>query len=481
MTDVKKSLLLSFVSKYAQLGIAFISSIIIARLLTPEEVGLFSMVAGVVVIAHMLRDFGVSSYIIKEKNFDDEKCSAAFFVTAGLSWSAGIILFVCAPLLMEFFHRQEVLGITRLISLNFFIIPFGSISLGLLRKKMNFQALLIINVSSSLINALTTIVLAYSGYSYMSLVWASIAGTIVTVVLGTYYREKISFVIPDFSLIKKVFRFGGQVSLAKILNSTIEALPDILVGKYIGVSTVGLMSRAKGLTRLFHQGVTQAVLPVLLPDLVNKRNVGTGEAQKRYLEALSYMCSLGWPFFILLTFISDSLILILFGENWIKASEFVIWFSAIAAIKLMFNLSDDLMVALDQSTVLLKSRITINVISFIALIVSIQYGLIVFLSILLSIQLVAFGVSQYYLNKYCQVPIKLLLAALIQPIIIGVSVAFSLLILNTLPMVTESNDALFIMVNMLAGVFTWIFVVVSGRSDLKKEMTKVIKRFVKGN
>jgi len=476
MTNVKKSLVLSFVSKYAQLGIAFISSIIIARLLTPEEVGLFSMVAGVVVIAHMLRDFGVSSYIVKEKNFDDEKCSAAFFVTAGLSWSAGIILFVCAPFLMEFFHRQEVLGIARLISLNFFIIPFGSISLGLLRKKMNFHALLIINVSSSFINALTTIVLAYNEYSYMSLVWASIAGTIVTVVLGTYYREKISFVIPSFSVTKKVFSFGGQVSLAKILNSTIEALPDILVGKYIGVSTVGLMSRAKGLTRLFHQGVTQAVLPVLLPDLVNKRNTGAGEAQKRYLEALSYMCSLGWPFFILLTFISDSLILILFGENWIKASEFVIWFSAIAAIKLMFNLSDDLMVALDKTSELLKSRLIINIISLIVLVASIQYGLTKFLIALVGVQFVGMSISLFFLVKYCHISIKYLLISLALPFTLALILLVALFITNYFVEAWQLNPFFDIVFNSLIVFVIWIGTVFLTNTKLKIELKVFLQK-----
>ena len=474
MSDVKKSLVLSFSSKYAQLAISFFSSLIIARLLGPEEVGLYSVVAGIVVVAHMLRDFGVSSYIIKEDNFTDEKCCAAFIVTAGLSWLAAGLLFVSAPYLVEFFAREEVLIIVRVLTINFIIIPFGSISLSLLRKNMNFNALLIINVSSAMVNAISTIVLAYLGYSFMSLVWSSVAGTLVTVVLSSYYRQKIKIILPKISTMKNVFVFGGQVSITQMMNTTIGALPEILVGKYIGVNVVGLMSRAKGLTQLFHYGVTQAILPVLLPDLVNKNASGEGNAQRRYLDTMSMMCSIGWPFFILLAFVSDNLIVFLFGETWQPAAPYVIWFSIIAIISLAHNLAGELFIALDQPKKMLQCRSFINALGLVVMLVMINFGIIYFLIGLIFIQLLSLVISQYYLDKYCNLLIMDWLKALKLPFLLVVMITVILFGVKKVLTYWQLHDFFVLSIYSLSMFVCWLTVIVLTESKLKAELKRIL-------
>lgn len=474
MSNVRKSLLLSFISKYAQLAITFFSSLIIARLLGPEEVGLYSVVAGIVVVAHMLRDFGVSSYIIKEDNFTDEKCCAAFIVTAGLSWLAAGLLFISAPYLVEFFVREEVLIIVRVLTLNFIIIPFGSISLSLLRKSMNFNALLVVNVSSAIVGAGVTITLAYLDYSYMSLVWSSVAGTAVTVILSSYYRQKIKITFPKLTILRSVFSFGGQVSITKMMNSIIGALPDILVGKFIGVNVVGLMSRAKGLTQLFHYGVTQAILPVLLPDLVNKKSSGEGNAQRRYLDTISMMCSIGWPFFILLSFVSDNLIVFLFGETWQPAAPYVIWFSIIAIISLTHNLSGELFIALDQSKKMLEFRFVINVLSLVVMLVMINLGIIYFLIGLILIEFLSLIISQYYLDKFCNLLIVDWLRALKLPFLLMVMITVILFGVKKVLTYWQLHDFFVLSIYSLSMLICWLSVIVLTESKLKAELKRLL-------
>ncbi len=474
MSTVKKSLILSFISKYSQLAITFFSSIIIARLLTPEEIGIYSVVAGIVVVAHMLRDFGVSSYIIKEVDFDDAKCSAAFFVTATLSWSAGALLFFSATSLGDFFNREEVIPIVRLLAFNFLIIPFGSISLSLLRKKMDFNALLVVNVASAAVNAVTTISLAYLGFSYMSLAYSSVAGTLMTVVLSSYYRQKVAYLLPQLVDIRNVFGFGSQVSFTQMMNTSIAALPEILVGKYIGVTTVGLMSRAYGLTQLFHYGVTQAILPVLLPDLVNKKSIGESEVQSRYLDTISFMCCIGWPFFIFLAFAGESLIIFLFGENWAPASEFVVWFSAIAVINLTYNLSSELFIALDKPKEMFNCRLIINLISFLVMILSIQFGLLFFFVGLVFVRIFGLFITQYYLKKFCNLPVKLWLSALQLPFILLIIVASSLLLLKYFIDVLAVSNLFILLINSIVFAISFTIVILLTDSKFKKEILKII-------
>jgi len=454
--------------------------LILARLLTPEEVGIYSIVAGIVVVAHMLRDFGVSSYIIKEDNFNDEKICAAFFVTAALSWLAALIIFSSANYWASFFGREEVILIVRVLSINFLIIPFGSVSLSLLRKSMEFKALLIVNVSASLVNVVVAIAMAYLDYSYMSLVWSSVAGTVTTVLLGSHYRQKVKIVVPALRNIRSIISFGGQVSVTRMMDSTIGELPGILVGKFIGVDTVGLISRAKGLTRLFHIGVTQAIVPVLLPDLVNKKSSDKDEAQTRYLDAVSYMCSVGWPFFIFLVFTNKSLIIFLFGDNWAPAGEFVVWFSIIAAINITSSLAIELFIALDKAKVLFRYRLIINVVAFIIMLVTINYGINIFLMGLVAANLFSLVVSQLYLARYCSVSLVTWLIAMRFPAIMSIIIISVLLLMKYLLLFWQIGHFLTITFYGLITALSWFTILFSSKSKLKSEILITFNRATRG-
>ena len=141
MNSVRKSLLTSFAEKYTVAAIEVPTSLVIARLLTPEEIGVFSVAAVLVSLAHMLRDFGVGQYIIQEKELTPDRFRTAFGFTLLFAWAiAGLLILISLPVAM-YYHEPGIRDVIIVLALNFFLLPFSSVVLASLRREMNFTAI----------------------------------------------------------------------------------------------------------------------------------------------------------------------------------------------------------------------------------------------------------------------------------------------------------------------------------------------------
>ncbi|MGY8870334.1 MAG: lipopolysaccharide biosynthesis protein [Pseudomonadales bacterium] len=465
MNKLKKSLILSFMQKYSELLIGFAASVILARLLMPEEVGLYSIVATIIVVAHMVRDFGVSSYIIQEDELDDQKLMAAFFVTCFWSYSIALILYINAVNISHFFEREEIVSILNLAIINFLIIPFGSVSLSLLRKEMNFLALLKVNVGSALFGAVVSVSMAYNNFSYMSLVWGSIATTAMTVLLSSFYRRRVKLVTPSFEKIKIVFKFGSKSSYIHILFMMVSQLPEILIGKFFGMTSVGLYSRANGLVKLFHMGVMQGIIPVLLPHLVNRMKV-TGDIKPEYLKSIGYICTFSWPFFIFLALMSENIIEILYGARWTPAAPMVTWLAISAAIVSIYSVNPHVFVASKTIDLDVKNQSISQTFSLVVMITASFYGLEMLLFSIVISRVFTMIVSVYFLSRAISVRYMEVCNALFKPLCVSLICFVALYTLSISNMILESSMFIGTLICGIAFVVTWLASLYLVKSDM---------------
>ncbi|BBB28760.1 oligosaccharide flippase family protein [Neptunomonas japonica] len=465
MSTFKKSLILSFVQKYSELLIGFIASIILARLLMPEEVGLYSIVATIIVVAHMIRDFGVSSYIVQEDDLDDQKLISAFLVTCFWSYSIALILYTNSTNIAVFFNRNEIVSILNHVIINFLIIPFGSVSLSLLRKEMNFSALLKVNLISALFGAIVSVGMAFSGYSYMSLVWGSIATTAMTVLLSSFFRREISIVVPSLASIKNVFIFGSKSSYIHILFVSVAQLPEILIGKFFGMANVGLYSRANGLVKLFHMGVMQGIIPVLLPHLVNRMKE-KGDVKAEYFKSIDFICTISWPFFIFLALMSEEIIETLYGVSWVSAAPLVIWLSLSAAVGSVYSINTHFFVAVKSIDLDVRNQSVSQIFSIIVMVVASFYGLYPLLFSIVISKIFSLLVSVYYLCKAINFQYSDILKNLRKAGVVSLTCFVFLYYVKSIAFLDSSN--LFIQLSIIGALFSivWIASLIIVKSEI---------------
>src|SRR5687768_5304857 len=117
--SIRRSLFIQFLNSYSGTAIAFVSVVILARLLTPQEIGVFSVCMAFVGFLHTLRDFGIGAYLLQERHLDKEILRSAYGLALLFAWSAGGILALSSGAVADFFHEPGVRSVTLVLALNF--------------------------------------------------------------------------------------------------------------------------------------------------------------------------------------------------------------------------------------------------------------------------------------------------------------------------------------------------------------------------
>lgn len=318
MSELKKSLLISFLNKYSILVITIISSMIIARLLTPQEIGIFSVSASLIGIAHTIRDFGVTNYLIQVKEISDDKIKSAFTITALMAWSIAGLLFIAKNTIADFYNQPELIVLVQILSLNFIILPFSSITIALLKREMKFGKLYKITVIAALAQAITNITLAWLDYGFYSLAWGGFANVFTTAIVAQTILPNFSNFRCSFKATKPIINIGGQLSISSLANEAGNYAPDLIIGKIMGFVSVGLYSRALGFVSLIEHTLTDAIRPILLP-YFSKANRENNNIKDIFLKITNYYLAVTLPLLGLIALLAYPMVRLLYGPQWDSA------------------------------------------------------------------------------------------------------------------------------------------------------------------
>jgi O-antigen/teichoic acid export membrane protein len=327
--------------------INFLVSLILARLLTPRDVGIFSMALVFVNITHTFRDFGVSSYLMREKDLGHEKLRSAMGLLIATSWSMAIVIFLTSSHIAKVVGVAEVKEVIRVLSLGFLLIPFGAVTNVLLKRNLDANSQAIVIGISTTVYASTCTILAFNGGGYMSMAWANFANIVASNIALAFLRPKGVPWMPSVTGWKTIVHFGGGAVLTNLLNNINNAVPDTLIGKKLSPEGVGLYSRANGLVELFTTAVMPAVNNVSLPVLSKRFHEGKPIHQDLCL-GVAYLSALAWPILIISAIHSRDIILVLYGDNWLASAELVPLLCVSSAIRICYSLKAATMSAIGK-------------------------------------------------------------------------------------------------------------------------------------
>ena len=318
MGSVRKSLALSAVDSYLALVLQIGSTVVLARILTPEQTGIFAVAAVFAALASNFRDFGVGEFLIQEKELDDAILRAALTVNITVSWSMGVLLFLAAPYVADFYRSPGVQQVMRVQAFNFLLIPFGAVTMAWFRRELNFKPILLANLAANLTSFAVVIVLGLQGWGYMALAWSSLAGVVVTVGTATLLRPKGFPRWPGLAGVGRVFHFGKFASGIYVFGQAGKGAPEMIIGRAQDMAAVGMFSRAYGLIEIFNRLVLRALMPVYLPYFARSVR-DTGSPLRGLSTAISYLTVVGWPFLLFMGVAAYPAIRLIYGLQWLEA------------------------------------------------------------------------------------------------------------------------------------------------------------------
>lgn len=359
MTSVRRALAISFLEKYALIALTLVSYILIARLLTPEEIGIYSVATALIGIAQVVRDFGIGNYLVQEKELTEAKIRTAFGLSLLIGGSMFLLFALGAPFAGQFYADERMTSIVRIIALNFLILPFCSISMSLLRRDMQFVRLMYVNFAAAIAGFIVTIGLALNQFGPQSLAWGAICGNIVTGMGAWFAQKDRKLLLPGFSEWRTVASFGGQSSLAGVVTSIAMDINDLVVGKVLGFAPVAILSRAQGLMNLFHRDMMGAVRNVAFPAFAKAHRDGE-PIEPRFIASVTNVTAFAWPFYGFIALFPLEILRLMFGSQWDAATPLVPFFALAGSFAATFSLIPSVILALGRVDLTLRAELIVQ-------------------------------------------------------------------------------------------------------------------------
>ena len=374
MGSIRKAVLYSSVTRYSMRFMGLASAMIIARLLTPEEIGTFAIASAIVMVMSEFRLLGAGSYLVREQELTDEKIRSATGLTVLISWGMGVLIWAMAPWVAGFYELEPIKVIFRILSVSFFLAPFISIPSSILMREFRFRELFIVKLYTTLANILLTISLILAGFSFYALAWGYSLAVLVELMVLLYYRPRSMPWTPAFRGLREIARFGIYTSVASFLKKGVVTAPDMIIGKVGTAAQVGLFSRGLGFIEFVSQTLLTGVKPVVLPYLSDVKRSG-GNINEAYIRASVMLGGLLSPVLAVASVVSLPAIYLFFGHQWIEAASFASWIAFWAMFRAVHWFSSDLLVARGFEHILVLKEAVSFFVHFIVILYLYRFGL----------------------------------------------------------------------------------------------------------
>jgi O-antigen/teichoic acid export membrane protein len=305
----------SGISQIFRQGSQIITSIILARLLAPEDFGLLGMALVFTGLVAIFNDFGIGSAIVQKQNLDDKNISSIFWFSLLIGFFVLLIIIAAAPFIAIFFNQSALTPIISVMSLSFIFISLSTVQNSLLLKNLKFKKLTFLEVFSTIFSGVLGISLAFLGYGVWSLVWQSVTATIVYTLLvwiTNDWKPKLYF---DWKDIKSIIGFTGNLSGFNLLNYFSRNADKLLIGKFLGAIDLGYYILAYTIMLYPLSNISSVLSKVMFPTFSQIQH-DNFKFRLFYLKLTKYIAFITFPLMLGLFAVANEFISTIYSEKW---------------------------------------------------------------------------------------------------------------------------------------------------------------------
>ena len=336
MANIRRSLIINFFSSSGATLLKFAVSVIIARILSPSDIGVFSITVVFVNIAQIFRDFGVSSYLQREKELTPDKLRSAMGVAFASSWLLALFLFVASGYVADWFAEPQMIPVMRVLALGFMLIPFSSVTQALMTREFRADTQAWVVAAGTSSYCASCLILAWMGFGSLSLAWANVINILVCALAYIPLRPKSMPWLPGFRHWRSVVSFGLGSLISNCAIAIEQAIPDVLLGKLGNASMVGLYSRANSTVAIFTHVAGSTVSYGAVSYL--SKSYHKGESLVPTLtRATALLTGVGWSALALTAVLGRDIVLALYGPKWLDSVAAIVPLTCAAAIAMLFH------------------------------------------------------------------------------------------------------------------------------------------------
>jgi len=292
---------------------------VLARLLTPEDYGLFGMVLVMTAFLGIFQDLGLSLAAVQKADLTHAQVSTLFWINLGFGVLLSALAAAAAPLVAAFYGEPRLVSVTLWCALGFTLAALGTQHGALLRRRMQFGRLALCQVGSLLVGGALGIGMALRGYGVHALVAQTLGAAGTRGLLTWVFAAWIPGRLVRGSGVRGMLRFGGYLTAFNVLNYFARNLDKVLLGRFWGAAPLGLYTRAYTLMMLPIGLVSAPMATVMIPALA-KLQRDEARLRQAYLRSLQIIGLASFPIMALLLMTAEEVIAVVFGPRWSAAA-----------------------------------------------------------------------------------------------------------------------------------------------------------------
>jgi O-antigen/teichoic acid export membrane protein len=329
---LRRSLLFATAGRYVVTSTGVISTVILARLLTPSDFGISVLGIAILAIAEAIRELGSIAYLVQQKDLTLAKVRTVFSISLTVTLLIATLLMALSEPLARLFDEPGLSQYLRIVALSYAIAPFAHPIYALLSRDMAFATLAGLDILTTTANTVAAIYLIRVGFGYLGIAWAAVISNAVWTLSGFCVRRDFSVYRPSLSEWRSVLSFGAFGSATALLYKASESLFYLLLGGLLDTRAVALCQRAVLLSQFPERVILAGVGAVALPAFSEHAHGGK-DLKAAYLNAIEHITAILWPALILLGIFAGPIVSLLLGPQWAD----VVSITRIFAVAFAFN------------------------------------------------------------------------------------------------------------------------------------------------
>lgn len=392
------SMIWSATQRFGVLFLSFISNLILARYLTPDDYGAIGMLTLFISLGETFIDSGLGAALIQKSNPSEDDYSTVFWSNLFISIVIYVLLFFAAPYISKFYHMEILTPVLRVKAVCLIIQGFRIIQTTRLQKNLNFKNISLVYLSASFISTIISIICAILGFG----VWALVIKTL----LDTFIRTCIFWIISKWKPLfrfnlksfKELFSFGGVMLSTSIIMTIYSNLQTLIIGRVFSATELGYYTQANKLesipTTAFEQIVNQVSFPIFSKLKDDKEKMKKG--LKKIVISISYIV---FPMMIFFYICATPIFQFLFTSKWDNSIPYFKYLCLMGMLYIINTMNTNLIKATGKKKLYFNFQLAKRIVGIIILLLSIKFGMSGLLIALIIIEYLFFIINGVITSK----------------------------------------------------------------------------------
>jgi len=365
----------SFFQRGGSLIISFVSNMVLARLLTPDDFGCVGIIMIFVSFADLLVDSGLAGALIQKKNITQNDINTVFTTNFAISVFIYILIFVTAPFLAVYFKIQNLDVYLRVVSISILLRAFFIVQSADLMKRLQFKRISIYGIITTAGGVIVAIIMALYGFGVWSLVAKNIVQPLLSALLyglGSPVSGKFGF---DTQSFKQLFGFGWFVMLTAFLDLLYTNTIAFIVGKRYTVKDLGYYNQANSLQQVPTYSLAMVIKQVLFPYMA--RIYDDKDLMKEYSQRVMIVSTFAiFPIMMYLISFAQPLVVLLYSSKWLPSAIFFQILCIEGIVHSMIHINRQILKALGETKLLFRIQLVVLAIGIVMLLIAQKFSII---------------------------------------------------------------------------------------------------------